>query len=258
MNEPQPRHFYERLEEGRYAPSVLVTGPWDKRFQNGVALIGLAAHLAEQSCAAGMTVARLVVDILSPLAMAPLTAAVTKVRDGRRLQLMQIDFEQDNKVMLRTTALHLRDGQSPVTPVQVHDLAPEDLPTFNGKRSPFRHVCETRLESGGLESPGPGVAWASFTGEIVEGTSISPFVQTAMASDFGSGLSTLVDWREWSFANVDLSLHLTRMPMGPWVRIAAETRSAGNGMAIVDTHLADLGGALGHAHQTLFLDRRPK
>jgi hypothetical protein len=112
------------------------------------------------------------------------------------------------------------------------------------------------LNRGGLESPGPGAVWARFSGEIVVGTPISPFVQTAMASDFGSGLSSFVDWREWSFANVDLSLHLTRMPAGPWIRVAAETGSAGNGTAIVDTRLADLDGEFGHAHQTLFLDRR--
>ena len=31
---------------------------------------------------------------------------------------------------------------------------------------------------------------------------------------------------------------------------------AGNGLAVVDSRLADLRGEFGHAHQTLFLDRR--
>src|SRR3546814_5271344 len=70
--------------------------------------------------------------------------------------------------------------------------------------------------------------------------------------------SSYVDWREWSFANVDISLHLTRMPEGEWIRIAAETDGAGNGIAIVHARLADERGEIGHAHQTLFLDRRRK
>jgi hypothetical protein len=123
------------------------------------------------------------------------------------------------------------------------------------ERSPLNAVLETRLQEGGLEQLGPGVVWARFDGDIVAGTPISPFVQFAMASDFGSGVSANIPWREWTFANVDISLHLLRKPRGPWARVQARTRSAGNGIAIVDTLLADLEGPVGHAHQTLFVTK---
>jgi len=75
-----------------------------------------------------------------------------------------------------------------------------------------------------------------------------------MAADYGSGLSSYVDWRDWSYANVDISLHLTRMPEEEWIRVSAVTESAGNGIAIVDTRLSDQQGEFGHAHQTLFIN----
>lgn len=259
MSDAPPDHFYDRIEgkDVAFCPTVLATGPWSRKFQNGVAMIGLAAHLAEAFPApAEMVTARFVVDILKPMAMAPFTAEVTPLREGKRLQLVQVDFRQDGELAMRAIALRVRSADSPGTAAAVHALPPQGSPSFNGERSPFRHINETRLESGGLEVLGPGVVWARLSGEIVPGVAISPFVQAAMASDFGSGLSCFVDWREWSFANVDISLHLARMPKGPWVRVAASTESAGNGIAVVDTRLADLDGEFGHAHQTLFLDRR--
>lgn len=256
VNPAEPVHFYDEAD-GVFTPTRLATGPWDRRLQNGVALAGLTAHLIERTPAlAPMVTARFVIDIMKPTLMAPAAGRVIVVRDGKRLQLLRCEIEQDGVVAAQATALRVREGESPSTPVTSHGTPPEGLPTFNGSRSSFRHIVETRLESGGLEQLGPGVAWVRYDGEIVQGTRISPFVQIAMAADFGSGLSAFVDWREWSFANVDISLHLNRMPAGPWVRIASRTESAGNGIGIVHAALADLSGELGHAHQTLFLDRQ--
>lgn len=250
------RHIFGR-EGDLYAPTALATGPWDRRLQSGVVLNALIAHEIERTPSpVPMATGRLLLDILKPTLMAPVAARVTVVREGRRLQLLDVELVQDGAVTARASALRVRIGESPATDAPRHALPPAGLPSLNGERSPMRHIVETRLESGGLEVVGPGVVWARIAGEVVPGIPVSPFVQLAMAADFGSGTSSYVDWREWSFANVDISLHLTRMPEGEWVRIAAETDGAGNGLAIVHARLADERGEIGHAHQTLFLDRR--
>ncbi len=256
MSDESLRHLFER-DGALFVPTALCTGPWDKRLQGGVTLNALVAHAVEQVPApAPMVTARLVIDIMKPTRMEPVETRVEVLREGKRLQLLQVDLVQDGAVTVRASALRVRLGESPATLSPVHAVPPPGLPSLNGARSPLRHVNETRLESGGLEVRGPGVVWARISGEVVPGVPISPFVQLAMAADFGSGTSSFVDWREWSFANVDITLHLARMPEGEWVRIAAETESAGNGLAVVDSRLADQRGEFGHAHQTLFLDRR--
>lgn len=255
---PGLRHIFER-SGAVYTPTALATGPWDRRLQSGVVLNALIAHEIERTPSpVPMVTSRLLLDIMKPTLMAPVAARVTVVREGKRLQLLDVELEQDGAVTARASALRVRVGESPATDAPRHKRPPPGLPSLNGARSPMRHIIETRLESGGLEALGPGVVWARIDGEIVPGTPISPFAQLAMAADFGSGTSSFIDWREWSFANVDISLHLTRMPEGAWVRLAAETGSAGNGIAIVHARLADEQGEIGHAHQTLFLDRRPK
>ncbi|MBB4615417.1 thioesterase family protein [Novosphingobium taihuense] len=250
-----PTWFYEE-SEGVFTPSVLALGPWDRRWQNGVALAGLVAHLWERAPApVAMVPARLTLDILRPTPMGPISARVTPLREGRKLQLLEVELLADGVPTIRATALRVREAEAPALAEAIHPLAPEGLPTLNGKRSRFGHIIETRLESGGLEVLGPGVVWARFLGEIVRGMRISPLVTAAMVADFGSGLSSVMDWREWSFANVDISLHLARMPRSEWIRVAARTASSGNGIGVVATSLADLNGDIGHAHQTLFFDR---
>jgi hypothetical protein len=255
--EPEVLHLFD-LVDGSYVPSPMAVGPWDKRMQNGVAINALVAHAVEQTPSlVPMVTSRLVTDILKPARMAPVKVRTETVREGTRLQLLQVELLQDDVVVVRASALRVRIGQSPATAFSVHPVAPEGLPPLNRRRSALSHISETRLEAGGIDHLGPGLVWSRTWGEIVPGVPISPFVHTAMAADFGSGTSSYVDWREWSYANVDISLHLTRMPQGQWVRVAATTESAGNGMAVVDTRLADEIGEFGHAHQTLFLDRVP-
>jgi len=203
-----------------------------------------------------MVIARLVIDIMKPTSMAAVQTRTVALREGKRLQLIQVDILQDGEVTVRATALRVRVTPSPATEAIVHAHPSPDLPEFHRRKSPLYHVVESRLEAGGLEVPGPGVVWSRINADIVPGTPISPYVQMAMTADFGSGLSSFVNWREWSFANVDMTLHLARMPQGPWLRLAAATEGAGNGLAVVHSRLADELGEFGHAHQTLFLSQR--
>jgi hypothetical protein len=250
-----PRTIYETDGEA-FVPTLLAIGPWDKRLQSGVALSGLAAHLVERAeSPVPMITTRLVTDLQRPTPMgAPLLPRVSVVRSGKRLQILQVEILCEGEVVVRSSALRVREDVSPANGLEAPVALPEGLPTMT-ERSPLNAVLETRLQEGGLEQLGPGVVWARFVGDIVAGVSISPFVQLAMASDFGSGVSANIGWREWTFANVDISLHLLRQPRGAWARVQSRTRSAGNGIAIVDTLLADLEGTVGHAHQTLFVTK---
>lgn len=250
------RHVFDRHGDD-FVPTVLATGPWDPRLQGGVTINALIAHLVEvYPCPAEMVIARLVIDIMKPTRMDAIQTRIEVLREGKRLQLLQIEVLQDGVATVRATALRVRVSDSPGTEAIVYPPPSPELPGFHRTKSPMHHIVETRLESGGLEVIGPGVVWSRIDGEILPGTAITPFVQAAMAADFGSGLSSIVNWREWSFANVDITLHLARMPHGPWLRIAAASEGAGNGLAVVHSRLADELGEFGHAHQTLFLDRR--
>ena len=44
-----------------------------------------------------------------------------------------------------------------------------------------------------------------------------------IAADSGNGVSVTLDWSRYLFINVDLSVHLHRMPAGEWVCLDAVT-----------------------------------
>jgi acyl-coenzyme A thioesterase PaaI-like protein len=259
MNDGASRlgHFYEAVG-GRFEPTGLAVSPWDVKNQGGVPLGGLIAHLAEQAPApVPMSTARVVIDILRPTPFAALESRVRVVREGRRMQVLDIELVAAETVTVRASVLRVRLADSPAA-ARMH--VPEVPPLAGGRslllsRSRIAHIAETRLVVGGLDELGSGTAWFRLSGEIVQGHTISPFVQAVMAADFGSGLSTIVDWREWTFVNLDITVHLTRMPEVGWVKLDAETLSAGNGIALVDGRIADERGPLGRTHQTLFLER---
>jgi hypothetical protein len=252
--------FYRREGERLFAPLTSSTGPWDPRNQNGVALAGLMAHVFETAGAPeGLDLARYHIDILKPTPMAPVEVTVERLRGGRRLQVLEAHLRVDGELTARASAALMRTAPTPPWPLAAATLDPPEAldPARRMKsRSAIREMLESRLRYGGADELGPGAAWLKFTGDIVEGSPITPFVQAAMASDIGSGLSSVVDWRTHTFANVDISLNLSRAPVGEWVHIDSETITHGQGRALVNTILSDRRGEFARAHQTLFIEAR--
>jgi hypothetical protein len=59
-----------------------------------------------------------------------------------------------------------------------------------------------------------------------------------------------------SFINVDLTVHLHRMPTGEWICMDAVTLPEPNGIGMADTQLFDARGPIGRAAQTLLIADR--
>jgi hypothetical protein len=77
-----------------------------------------------------------------------------------------------------------------------------------------------------------------------------------VAADSGNGVSAALDWRRYLFINVDLSVHLHRLPAGDWVRLEAVTLPERNGVGLADSALHDERGPIGRALQTLLIAER--
>ena len=54
------------------------------------------------------------------------------------------------------------------------------------------------------------------------------------AADSGNGVSAALDWPRYLFINVDLSVHLHRMPAGEWVCLDAMTLPEPTGIGLAD------------------------
>jgi hypothetical protein len=229
---------------------------WNRAHQNGVAFNGLLAHLCEQFQRTDeLRVARITVDIYRPVPFQPIATSCRIVKDGRRMQIVEADIIVADQPLARATALRVRVGQSPPAPPPQHS---RPLPEAAGDRPLNRAVAagcpiETRMVTGSYRESGPGSFWSRANSDIIEGEETSPLARVVMAADMASGPSSIVPATHWSYANIDLTIYLTRSLVGPWVFIDTQTFSAGDSTAVVNSSIGDREGQLGVAHQVLYL-----
>jgi len=240
---------------------MLARSPWQRGKQNGAALGGLLAYLVETvPSPTPMTVARLAIEILGAAPLELVHATIRVAREGARTQVVDVELLVNGVCFARCSALRIRELASPVFPPRPLSVPlPEALSAnLELDQIVLGGTVETRSIRGGVDQHGPGAMWVKFDHQIVEGVPLSPLVRAAVLGDFGGGVSSVLDRRDWMFPNLDITIHFIRMPVGEWLMTESETLSAGNGLAQARATLADREGIFGYAFQSLFIQTRPR
>jgi hypothetical protein len=107
-----------------------------------------------------------------------------------------------------------------------------------------------------FQSPGPAAVWMRMRTPLVLGEEPSPLSRVLVAADSGNGVSAELPFRTHLFINTELSVHLVRMPEGPWVCLDSITRIAPRGIGLAESVLWDERGRLGRVAQSLLVARR--
>jgi len=87
--------------------------------------------------------------------------------------------------------------------------------------------------------------------DLVAGESVSPTAHYLRLVDTANGIAVRADPRRWLFPNVDLTVHLFRQPLGPWVGLDTTVVLGPDGLGVTSSWLFDEGGAVGRAEQSL-------
>ena len=120
----------------------------------------------------------------------------------------------------------------------------------------YHTAMEYRFVSGRFVDQGPATVWMRMLVSLVAGEQPSPLQRVLTAADSGNGVSAALDWSRFLFINVDLTVHLHRMPAGEWVCLDAITVPEPTGIGLADTALHDERGPIGRALQTLVVRER--
>jgi len=102
----------------------------------------------------------------------------------------------------------------------------------------------------------PVAAWMRMKLPLLPGEKPSPFVRTVIAADSGNGVAQVVDYKNFTFINADLTIHLHRQPRGEWIGLDAHTILHEGGSGLSDSVLHDEHGPVGRAFQTLVVQPR--
>lgn len=120
----------------------------------------------------------------------------------------------------------------------------------------YHAAMEYRFTRGAFMERGPATVWMRMAVPLLAGEEPSPLQRVLAAADSGNGVSAALDWSRYLFINVDLSVHLHRLPKGEWVCLDAVTLPEPNGIGMADTRLLDEQGPIGRAAQTLLVADR--
>jgi hypothetical protein len=91
---------------------------------------------------------------------------------------------------------------------------------------------------------------------MVEGEANTPLLQAVQAADFSSGVAQIVDMREWTFINPEISLYFFRPPAGEWILIRSRTRVGTAGAGLTMATLSDRDGPFAEVMQAMSFERR--
>ncbi|NWH07847.1 MAG: thioesterase family protein [Alphaproteobacteria bacterium] len=254
-----------RIEGDRIIPSAYAAGPWDPNAQHGSVPTSVITHIVEHMPAPGpMQIARLTIDLMRPVPLAPLQVKTETLREGRKIQVIGVSLTSEGKECVRATVLRTRvapaDLPEAAQPAPFLSRLPLDCPIVpeNPQWAGFVKSLELRVVSGGgpMAAAGPTACWFKLKRPMVEGASMSPFMRAAVAADFPNGLSSQIKITEWLFINGDLTVNYFREPVGEWILCDAQTSYGPNGAAIAVANLADEKGWIGRSIQSLVVERR--
>ena len=252
-----------RVDGNRAFTSPHAAGPWDARMQHGAAPAALVVWAAEAIRApVPMRIARVTIDLMRPVPVAPLTIETEVVREGRKIQLCAVRLLADGIVVVGASVLKIR-AQTQVLPPDIAcppvelrgpDQSIEEPADFAG--SPFVKFISMRASRGRFGVPGPGAIWFRVDRNLIEGSPVSQAMRAVVTADFSNGTGAALDFRRWTFINADLTVSLARQPAGEWILLDSESWIGPDGAGLAVARLADLNGYFGRAVQSLVIEKR--
>jgi len=257
--------FYER-DGDLFQATELTRGPWDPGAQHAGPPAALLGWAIEQLPETGeFQVGRVTFEILRSVPIAPVRVQARVARPGRRVQMVEADLsDAAGEVLMRARGWRIRTARLDL-PGEALVASQPPAPPEEGTASDFfptdqehgyHSAMEVRFVAGGFLEPGPATAWLRMRQPLVAGEEPTPLQRTLVAADVGNGISAALDFRRFLFINVDLTVHLERMPKGEWIGVDAATLPRPKGVGTAESTLFDGNGRVGRALQTLLISER--
>ncbi|MDF9817166.1 thioesterase family protein [Streptomyces sp. SPB162] len=248
--------FYRPLSGGSFRPTVCAQGP---THQYGGAVAALLLKSAEDSVTThGFQLAKATCDFLGPIPISDVTLEAHTARQGASLQLVVAELFVAGTKCATLRAWWMRSTHLDVPRQDEERLVPTIPPAQPHPRPPFGYLraSERRFVHGDFLEPGPAFVWSRTQLPLIEGTPATRLQHLFINTDIACGVSSVLDWNDFVFANVDLTIHLHRQPTGEWTGMDAVTRVNDHGTGTTHAQLWDEKGPIGTAAQALYVAHR--
>jgi Thioesterase-like superfamily len=258
-----PESIFEPAGDDLYVPTEAALGPWsDQALHGGPPAMLLARAIEGFQPDEDMFVTRVTVELLRPVGRTPLAVRSRLVRPGRKVQLVEASLWRDEVEVARATALRIRRAlidlpESAQPPPHPLPAARSDWdPPYRSGLAYHRDGVEIRTVLAERDDRAPNWAWIRLKVPLVPGEEPSGMVRVCAAADFPNGISYLVDAREITYVNPDVTVYMQRLPVGEWVMVDARTWLQSRGTGYAEGALYDERARIGRSVQGLLLEPR--
>lgn len=249
--------YFERLSDSAFRATEHVSGAWDEETQHIAPALGLLVHVVETHRDArrddGLVIGRLSYDILGTIPVEEMESAVSVLRPGRTIELVEARLSHAGRdaVVLRAWLMQPGDTSALAGTPLPRIPGPDEMPAWPAAGvwpGGFIATAEVRREQ---VEPGRGAFWVRSDRQLVAGEQVGPLAHAARLFDIANGMTVRADPWEVLFPNLDLTAHLFAQPQGDWVGFDTSVSFGAAGIGLTSTVLHDETGPIGTMSQIL-------
>lgn len=253
--------YYRRAvgSDGVYESSDLTRSNWGQ-LQHGSPPLALLTREIEQLLPEGQRIARLSLDILGAIPVAPVRVRARVQRPGRRICLLEAEMLtcDDDRPVARLSAWALATSDSAAVASDRHPPLPigPSLPPphWLARASGYGKSVDWKSQP---DSPdGAATAWLTPRVHLVDTEPTTALQRLAMVVDSANGVGAALDVDEYMFMNADTVVHLHRLPAGETFGLRARASIGPDGVGATTAELFDHSGFIGTSAQALLVQRR--
>ena len=243
-----------RQDGNLWVPGPHTLGPYPGSQHGGPVAAVLTSRIEALAKELDAGVAMMVnVCQLRPAPLEPAEISTAIIRDGKRSTYLEGTIAFAGKPTARATAVFAKILDVKSLPAfQDDNLQPENLPAlglpFSMPDPSYGSALDIRIDG--------DIVWLRLKVPALENqTELVNLMTMADMSPGASMISTNTNWRKQvlGFPTLDLTVHLTRPPVGEWVGIRAVTHWFSHGLGMTESALLDQRGPLGRIAQSLVI-----
>lgn len=246
-----------------YQSTVHAQGAWNPEEQHmGPASGIICAELDKFFPRENMRIGRISFDIFGLIWGGEFSISTQVIRAGKTIELIESIMQAKGKTSIVARAWRMITSNTQnVAGLEDKSIAnPENYPKWDGLKRTwaggFIDTTEARADEN--HRNGRGIVWMSTPIAMVENEENRDFVHLMSLVDTANGVVPRQDRPfQWAFPNLDLQIHMHRLPQGKWLGLEAIQQYGDDGIGLTSAVLHDIYGPFGRSEQILTLRPMP-